>query len=986
MLLTSMCLVLSILGYGYHIAREEAQAARSTVTAQIQALAHNLATVDTHFLITDEPHQIEVLTLQTATVPGIYSVLVTDIAGVPISEVVNNNGVWSPRYGLDRVQTPSPQSPNDVLEINQAKSINNDFLSGTGGTMSAWRRIGNSQALGWVRINYRMDKFDELTSEIRSKALKTVALAISVTLFLLWLLLHPAMRALRQATHFASQLDQSQGAKLKVSHRATEIQLLGNALNVVSQRLLIQNVDLHNQKFALDQHAIVSITNLQGTITYANQRFCDISGYSREELLGQNHRIVKSDEHPPQVFEELWRTICRGDVWHGDIKNRKKDGVFYWVNATIVPLLDVNGLPHQFIGIRTDITVNKNLERSLQIAKEQAETAATTKGQFLANMSHEIRTPMNAVLGMLHLLKNTAMDKRQCDYTNKAQSAAQSLMGLLNDILDFSKIEVGKMTLEKRTFSLEKLMSDLSVILSTTVGNKPVKILFDLAPNVPLFLIGDALRLQQVLINLCGNAIKFTAQGEVKLSIQIVAPPPPDGTTVSLHFAVQDSGIGIAPENQTHIFDGFSQAEASTTRRFGGTGLGLSICRQLIALMGGELKLQSTLGLGSTFWFDITLGTDADDRQVPKRSTENASTSAPQPLRGVNLLVVEDNIINQQVAKELLCSQGALVTLADNGQLGVEAVTQAVKEGTPFDLVLMDIQMPVMDGYSATRVLREDLGLTDLPIIAMTANAMASDRDACLAAGMNEHVGKPFNLAQLVELIKHVVPRVIGPHGALGYSDTATHMALLTVQAELDTTSALERLGGSQSLYQRVLLSLLQDMAHLPEQLDRCLASADLTGAARLLHTLKGLSATVGANPLSAAARKAELSVKNANGEMQRLDTHAITTELGAALDSAQRVMQQVAQSFAPAQPFKVCTAAHTNSLTPAELSLISDLQTLLNTYNMRAIDVYEQWQRTFSPADSVEVKQLRQAINAFDFDKAAQSCQQLLEQANPTS
>jgi HPt (histidine-containing phosphotransfer) domain-containing protein len=206
------------------------------------------------------------------------------------------------------------------------------------------------------------------------------------------------------------------------------------------------------------------------------------------------------------------------------------------------------------------------------------------------------------------------------------------------------------------------------------------------------------------------------------------------------------------------------------------------------------------------------------------------------------------------------------------------------------------------------------------------------------------------------------------------------------VQAELDTTSALERLGGSQSLYQRVLLSLLQDMAHLPEQLDRCLASADLTGAARLLHTLKGLSATVGANPLSAAARKAELSVKNANGEMQRLDTHAITTELGAALDSAQRVMQQVAQSFAPAQPFKVCTAAHTNSLTPAELSLISDLQTLLNTYNMRAIDVYEQWQRTFSPADSVEVKQLRQAINAFDFDKAAQSCQQLLEQANPTS
>jgi len=372
-LLTIGCLALSILGYGYHTAREQTESARRTVTAQLGALAQNLATVNAHFLKTDDLQNIEALTLQTATVKGIYSVLVTDLKGVPVSEVVNQSGAWSPRYSLSQVALPNASAPDALLENSPDQGGQRDFLAGNGGTLSAWHRINGPEPLGWVRVNYRLDTFNAIASDIRRQALKTIALAMVITLLLLWLLLRPAMRALREATAFASKLDASAGASLKVSHRTSEMALLGNALNMVSMRLHTQNLDLNNQKFALDQHAIVSITNLQGLIIYANQRFCDVSGYSQQDLLGQNHLIVKSDEHPPAMFEDLWHTITEGQVWRGDIKNRKKDGSFYWVSATIVPLIGIDGLPHRFIGIRTDITANKNLEQSLQFAKQQAE-------------------------------------------------------------------------------------------------------------------------------------------------------------------------------------------------------------------------------------------------------------------------------------------------------------------------------------------------------------------------------------------------------------------------------------------------------------------------------------------------------------------------------------------------------------------------------------------------------------------------------------
>ena len=644
----------------------------------------------------------------------------------------------------------------------------------------------------------------------------------------------------------------------------------------------------------VEMHTIVSIADRQGVIIEVNEAFCDRAGYSREELIGQDHRIVNSGVHPEQFWTDMWGQISTGASWRGDICNRGKDGTLYWVDSMIAPFIGDDGLVEKYVSMRTDITVRKQADEQLKVLVTRAEQASSAKSQFVANMSHEIRTPMNAILGMLKLLENTDLTAGQLDYVEKTEGAARSLLGLLNDILDYSKVEAGKMTLDPRPFRVDRLMRDLSVILSANVGAKNIEVLFDVDPTLPKRLVGDDMRLQQVLINLGGNAIKFTSAGEVVLRLRVVEG---DAQSVLVEFAMKDSGIGIAPENQAHIFSGFSQAEASTTRRYGGTGLGLAISSRMVNLLGGTLALDSVLGEGSTFHFQIrfpvaeiealpvtgaspalasgplhvlivddnnvarevlshlvepmgwkvTTAARAEqaiadvqarfaaalppfdaifmDFQMPgmdgweasqrirelaggeaapivvmvtahgrellsgrsaaeqaringflvkpvtasmlfdavmdaksaaaaavkgRNPTARQAVVKPKRLLGLRLLVVEDNKINQLVAKGLLGQEGAEVTLADDGQLGVAAVKGATR---PFDVVLMDVQMPVMDGYAATRVIREELGLTALPIIAMTANAMASDRAACLAAGMSDHVGKPFDLDHLVAML-----------------------------------------------------------------------------------------------------------------------------------------------------------------------------------------------------------------------------------------
>ncbi|RVU45956.1 PAS-domain containing protein [Rubrivivax rivuli] len=760
------------------------------------------------------------------------------------------------------------------------------------------------------------------------------------------------------------------------------------------------------------------------------------------------------------------------------------------------------------VGFHVDIT-------EFVRATEAAQEASRSKSQFLANMSHEIRTPMNAILGMLALLKKTELTARQADYTGKTEGAARSLLGLLNDILDFSKVEAGKMTLDLHPFRPDQLLRDLAVILASNTAGKQIEVLFDIDPQLPPVLVGDAMRLQQVLINLGGNAIKFTAHGEVVVSVAVVAR---GSDSVTLEVAVRDSGIGIAPENQQHIFSGFSQAEASTTRRFGGTGLGLAICQRLVGLMGGELQLDSAVGRGSRFYFraELAVGSDAagaelaplrlrqpvalrvlvvDDNplarelmgrlaeslgwqvtladsgeaalacledaaaafdaafidwQMPgldgwqtcqqirgrckagakpllimvtahgrdmlsQRSQEeqalvhgflvkpvtasmlydavvdarsdpealqasrSASSPAVQRLPGLRLLVVEDNANNQQVARELLEDEGALVQIADNGLLAVEAVAAA---DPPFDVVLMDLQMPVMDGYTATTRIRQDLQKLTLPIVAMTANAMATDREACLAAGMNDHVGKPFDLDHLVAVLLRLAGRA-----AVAIAARPDQAAVPTLPAEVldaagsagvDIERALARLGGKLKVFGRTLRSFTADLQGLPEKLDRLSQCGERDEVRRELHTLKGVAATVGVTALAKLAGEAEAQFTSLS---LPAEDAACISRVGVAIQTAESslALLYVTLDGIPQTAKDVSSSAPAAALTPSDTALLAELlktvQSLLQASDLDAANALQTLRIRLPAVAGVRFDALEAAVESLEFESALSLC-----------
>jgi len=507
-----------------------------------------------------------------------------------------------------------------------------------------------------------------------------------------------------------------------------------------------------------------ALSTIEGTILLVNPAMVRMLGYAREsDLLGKNmpNDVFADAEERHRLREQL---LTGGQVQGYKATFKRADGSPVIVEGNVRLIRGEDGTPLAVEGVVRDMTAHYQIRSDLIAAREAAVTAARVKSQFLANMSHEIRTPLNAIVGLGHLLLRADLPARERTYVSQIRSSARMLLGTVEDVLDFSKIEAGRLELERIPFALDRLVADVVGVLSVQAEAKGVTLATSLHSDVPRALVGDSLRLGQVLTNLAGNALKFTNEGQVVIEITLVEGDL-EGDGVRLRFAVHDTGIGVTPEQITRIFEPFTQGDGSTTRQYGGTGLGLSICRQIVEAMGGRLEARSTPGRGSTFFFTVHLpicdGVAAPGSSRARLAAPRAdgAVTTLEVLRGVRVLVAEDNAINQEVAREILQGAGLVVTLVDDGRAAVErAVTDH-----EIEIVLMDVQMPRLDGLAATREIRSHAELARLPIIAMTAYALAAERDRCLAAGMNDYVAKPFEPAELFDLLARWVTHREGP-------------------------------------------------------------------------------------------------------------------------------------------------------------------------------------------------------------------------------
>jgi len=812
-------------------------------------------------------------------------------------------------------------------------------------------------------------------------------------------------------------------------------------------------------------------------------------GRTLPELLGERGAHI---EAPYRQVLETGRPLIEVE---DSVESPAEPGI---VRHWICSYYPVYGPDREMVGINAvvlDITERKRTESRLEDALRAAEAASSAKGEFLANMSHEIRTPMNAIIGLARLLEEADLGRRERGYVARMQMAAKSLLSMLNDVLDYSKVEADQLVLEQTPFALDDVLASLAAMSATAAWNKGIEPVFAVHPGVPARLVGDPLRLGQVLLNLVSNAVKFTERGEVVLAIE---PGRRDGARVELAFSVRDSGIGIPAEQQQRMFEAFSQADTSTSRKYGGTGLGLAISRRLVRLMGGDLEVDSAPGRGTTFRFRTTFGSDPSAPSGPQEpagaaplrvlvADDNASSRAAlatalagrgwhvdtaasgsetlallradvpydlafidsalddvdgasviayaradhgiamprcallaadperermdalaadlridavlaKPftpgtladvlaelqggapaavparaaplgarLAGMRVLVVEDNLLNQEVANYVLVHAGASVDFAANGRIAVSMLAEGAAR---YDAVLMDLQMPVMDGFEATRAIRA-AGLADLPVIAMTANALDADRRRALDAGMNDYLAKPIDVDELVDTLVRVTGRPAAPGQAAAHAAFAAGLAVPAYIPGIDLKATLPRFGGNFAsfcaLFKRFEHSHADAVAGIRARLD----AGDRTGASQAAHRLRGVAANLGATEVAGQALALELALRSEDASALALRLARLDAALAVVLDAARELPMPDLDAPAPAAP-------------PADDAAVrrglAQLLDLLHNNNLKAMAAFDALRPALARLDPGRVAALADAVATLRFEAAAQLVRALLD------
>ena len=884
------------------------------------------------------------------------------------------------------------------------------------------------------------------------------------------------------------------------------------------QRVLDQRLRDHQfytrSLFEANIDALIT-TDQYGVITDVNKQMEALTGSTRDELIGAPFKNYFTD--PERAEASIKLVLKEKKVTDYELTARDWEGNETEVSYNATTFYDRNRNLQGVFAAARNVTERKRLDRALQetnreleSAKIVAEIANSTKSEFFATMSHEIRTPMNAIIGLAHLLLGSELSFRQHDYLMKIMASSKSLLNIINDILDFSKIEAGKLELSLMPFRLEAVMHDLATIIGGTGQNKDIEVFFSIAPNLPTLLIGDDQRLRQMLINLVGNAIKFTEKGEVCV---VVEPVEVNDQQAILRFIVRDTGIGMTDEQISRLFLAFSQADSSTTRRYGGTGLGLAICGRLAALMGGTIGVKSEPGKGSAFYFTAnfdrtTIGDDddivfrqcaetlrdirlliVDDSQLAvdnigtyaksfgwqyevaanlsdgmnligrmasegtpfgivlldwdlplldgpdaiyrlrtitdfpttvvvltngyfladdlrdlvntaavttlskpltpsmlfdavasalghqSRSTaKQLCDSSSQSLIGARILLVEDNFINQEVARTLLEREGATVVTAVNGLEALECLAQ---KDTAFDAVLMDVQMPEMDGYEASRAIRAQSRFISLPIIAMTANAMTGDREKCLDAGMNDHVPKPFDPSQLYATLAHWLGRQAPKRPT---DEPAIGKHSLRIDG-LDTVTGLSRVRGNFELYVSLLESFLTRNEDVVDTLNQAIAERQLDKVRQLAHGVKGVAANLGADALAATAADLERVAREAVGSDPDLELPAVREAFDSFKPSIVQMLAELSTYFSHNRKENKTTASRPpadlgqvrKTLDQAATLLDQDLEAAINCLNIIGADLEQS-------AQVDKYRRLRQEVADFETDLARLTIEEILK------